>query len=163
MTQAFNLRAAEPADIDDIVALIGELAAFEKLTHLLQVTPEKLAPQLFGPQPAAQAMVAQVEGETVGFALYFSTFSTFLAQPGLWLEDLYIRPAHRGLGIGTALLARLGALAIERGCGRLEWSVLDWNERAIAVYQGIGATVMPDWRICRVTGPQLTALADKAL
>jgi len=163
MTQAFNLRAAEPADIDGIVALIGELAAFEKLTHLLQVTPEKLAPQLFGPQPAAQAMVAQVEGETVGFALYFSTFSTFLAQPGLWLEDLYIRPAHRGLGIGTALLARLGALAIERGCGRLEWSVLDWNERAIAVYQGIGATVMPDWRICRVTGPQLTALADKAL
>jgi GNAT superfamily N-acetyltransferase len=162
MTQAFDLRAAEPGDIDDIVGLITELAEFEKLTHLLQVTPDKLAPQLFGPQPAAQAMVAQVDGTTVGFALYFSTFSTFLAQPGLWLEDLYIRPSHRGLGIGTALLARLGALAVERGCGRLEWSVLDWNERAIAVYEGIGATVMPDWRICRVTGEQLNALAANA-
>jgi len=162
MKAPFVLRAAEPADIDDIVALIGELAEFEKLTHLLQVTPGKLAPQLFGSQPAAEAMVAQVDGTTVGFALYFSTFSTFLAQPGLWLEDLYVRPAQRGLGIGTALLARLGALAIERGCGRLEWSVLNWNERAIRVYEGIGATVMPDWRICRVTGAQLNALAGKA-
>ena len=162
MKAPFVLRAAEPADVDDIDALIGELAEFEKLTHLLQVTPEKLAPQLFGPQPAAQALVAQVDGSTVGFALYFSTFSTFLAQPGLWLEDLYVRPAQRGLGIGTALLARLGALAIERGCGRLEWSVLNWNERAIGVYEGIGATVMPDWRICRVTGAQLNALAGKA-
>lgn len=158
----FLLRPAEPRDVPDIVELICELADFEQLTHLLQVTPERLAPQLFGAQPAAQALVAQVDGANVGFALYFGTFSTFLAQPGLWLEDLYVRPAQRGRGIGKALLARLGALALERGCGRLEWSVLDWNQRAIRVYEDIGATVMPDWRICRVTGDGLHALAAMA-
>jgi GNAT superfamily N-acetyltransferase len=161
-TSPFTLRSAEPHDVPDIVELIRELADFERLTHLLQVTPERLAPQLFGPQPAAQALVAQRDGTTVGFALFFPTFSTFLAQPGLWLEDLYVRPAQRGLGIGKAMLARLAALALERGCGRLEWSVLDWNERAIEVYRAVGATVMPDWRICRMTGEALGALAAEA-
>ena len=154
-----RLRAAEPRDVEAIVGLIGELAEFERLGHLLQVTPEKLAPHLFGARPAAECLVGEVDGaagpEVVAFALFFTNFSTFLAQPGLYLEDLYVRPAHRGSGMGKALLQRLGALAVERGCGRFEWSVLDWNETAIRFYQGMGATVLPDWRICRVTGEAL--------
>lgn len=153
------LRAAELRDVQAIVGLIRELAEFEKLTHLLQVTPEKLRPQLFGEKPAAEAMVAELAGEVVAFALYFTNFSTFLAQPGLYLEDLYVQPAHRGKGIGEALLNRLGKLAAERGYGRFEWCVLDWNENAIRFYQRMGATVMPDWRLCRITGDALAAFA----
>jgi GNAT superfamily N-acetyltransferase len=149
------LRAAEPRDLDAIVALIAELAEFEQLTHLLQVTPEKLRPHLFGPRPVAECDVAECGHEVVAFALYFTNFSTFLAQPGLYLEDLYVRPAHRGRGIARALLERLAATARERGCGRFEWSVLDWNANAIGFYRRLGATVLPDWRICRVTGPAL--------
>ena len=156
--RAFTLRAAELRDVTPIVQLIRELAAFERLEHLLQVTPEKLRPHLFGERPAAEAMVAEAGGEVVAFALFFTNFSTFLAQPGLYLEDLYVRPAQRGQGIGEALLKRLAALAVERGCGRFEWSVLDWNADAIRFYERLGATVMPDWRICRVTGEALTAL-----
>jgi GNAT superfamily N-acetyltransferase len=160
---AFTLRSAELRDVAPIVALIRELAEFEQLTHLLQVTPEKLRPHLFGEKPVAEAMVAEVpatavaEGESrvVAFALFFTNFSTFLAQPGLYLEDLYVRPAHRGAGIGQALLARLGKLALERGCGRFEWSVLDWNENAIRFYEKMGASMLPDWRICRVAGDAL--------
>jgi GNAT superfamily N-acetyltransferase len=160
---AFTLRSAELRDVAPIVALIRELAEFEQLTHLLQVTPEKLRPHLFGEKPVAEAMVAEVpaaavaEGESrvVAFALFFTNFSTFLAQPGLYLEDLYVRPAHRGAGIGQALLARLGKLALERGCGRFEWSVLDWSENAIRFYEKMGASMLPDWRICRVTGDAL--------
>ncbi|MEO6031977.1 MAG: GNAT family N-acetyltransferase [Burkholderiaceae bacterium] len=165
----FTLRAAEPSDLNAIVGLIGELAAFESLTHQLQVTPEKLAPHLFGPKPVAEALVVDVvdaadagsgatraRGATVvAFALFFTHFSTFLAQPGLYLEDLYVQPTHRGRGIGKALLTRLAQTALERGCGRFEWSVLDWNEPAIRFYRGMGATVMPDWRICRVSGEAL--------
>ena len=117
---SFTLRAAEERDVAAIVGLIRELAEFEKLTHLLQVTPEKLRPQLFGPRPVVEALVAQRDGVVVAFALFFTNFSTFLAQPGLYLEDLYIKPAHRGGGIGEALLARLGKLAVERGYGRFE-------------------------------------------
>lgn len=157
-TRAFTLRAAELRDVTAIVQLIRELAAFERLEHLLQVTPEKLRPQLFGERPAAEAMVAEVQGEVVAFALYFTNFSTFLAQPGLYLEDLYVRPAQRGRGIGEAMLKRLAALAVDRGCGRFEWSVLDWNADAIRFYERLGATVMPDWRICRVTGEALAAM-----
>lgn len=159
MTHAFTLRAAEPRDVPAIVGLIRELAEFEKLTHLLQVTPESLAPHLFGPKPVVEAMVAEAGGEVIAFALYFTNFSTFLSKPGLYLEDLYVRPAYRQLGIGKALLQRLGALAVERGYGRFEWSVLDWNENAIRFYEKMGATVLPDWRICRVTGPALQAFA----
>lgn len=155
---SFSLRGAELRDVSAIVQLIRELAEFERLTHLVQVTPEKLRPQLFGERPAAEAMVAERAGEVVGFALFFTNFSTFLAQPGLYLEDLYVKPAHRGTGIGKALLRRLAALAVERGHGRFEWSVLDWNADAIGFYQGMGATVMPEWRICRVTGPAMVAL-----
>ena len=157
MSPDHSLRAAEPADLPAIVGLIRELADFEQLTHLVQTTPEKLHPHLFGPKPVAEALVATVDGTVVAFALFFTNFSTFLAQPGLYLEDLYVQPAHRGSGIGKALLQRLGALAVERGCGRFEWSVLDWNENAIRFYQRMGATVMPDWRICRVSGEALAA------
>jgi len=160
----FRLRAAELRDVQPIVAMIRELAEFEQLTHLLQVTPEKLRPHLFGEKPVAEAMVAEIDAteggrpEVAAFALFFTNFSTFLAQPGLYLEDLYVRPAHRRRGIAQALLQRLATLALERGYGRFEWSVLDWNVNAIAFYESVGATVMPDWRICRVTGDALRAL-----
>ncbi len=151
----FHLRAAELRDVGAIVQLIRDLAEFEQLTHLLQVTPEKLRPQLFGERPAAEALVAERGGAVIAFALFFTNFSTFLAQPGLYLEDLYVKPAHRGAGVGEALLARLGALAVERGCGRFEWSVLDWNEHAIRFYELLGASVKSEWRICRVAGDAL--------
>ena len=158
----FTLRNAELRDVGAIVQLIRDLAEFEQLTHLLQVTPEKLRPQLFGERPAAEALVAERGGEVVAFALFFTNFSTFLAQPGLYLEDLFVKPEHRGAGIGEALLKRLAQLAVERGCGRFEWSVLDWNENAIRFYQGMGASVMPEWRLCRVTGDALQAMGETA-
>ena len=157
---SFKLRAAELRDVQAIVGLIRELAEFEQLTHLLQVTPEKLRPHLFGEKPAAEALVAEQDGEVVAFALFFTNFSTFLAQPGLYLEDLFVRPTHRGHGIGEALLRRLAHLALDRGCGRFEWSVLDWNVNAIRFYERMGAAVMPDWRICRVTGDGLRDMAS---
>lgn len=165
----FKLRPAELRDVQPIVGLIRELAEFEQLTHLLQVTPEKLRPHLFGEKPVAEALVAELEvsaggrPEVAAFALFFTNFSTFLAQPGLYLEDLFVRPAHRRLGIGQALLQRLAALANERGCGRFEWSVLDWNVNAIGFYERMGATVMPDWRICRVSGEALRALGGDSV
>jgi GNAT superfamily N-acetyltransferase len=162
VTTAFLLRAAEPRDVPVIVDLIGELAAFEQLTHLMRATPETLHPHLFGTHPVAECVVAEVANSVVGFALFFRNFSTFLAQPGLYLEDLYVQPAHRGSGIGRALLQHLGALAVQRGCGRFEWSVLDWNANAIRFYERMGATVMPDWRICRVSGQALERFAGPA-
>jgi GNAT superfamily N-acetyltransferase len=152
---AVTLRAAEPRDVAAIVGLIHELADFERLLHMVEITPETLMPHLFGERPVVECMVADVGDEVVAFALFFTNFSTFLGRPGLYLEDLYVRPAYRGSGLGRALLERLGALAVERGCGRFEWSVLDWNENAIRFYQAMGATVMQDWRICRVTGDAL--------
>jgi GNAT superfamily N-acetyltransferase len=162
MRSPHTLRAAEPRDLAAIVALITELAEFERLAHLVEVTPDKLAPHLFGERPAAECVVGEVGGEVVAFALYFTNFSTFLARPGLYLEDLYVQPAHRGIGLGKALLGHLARLAAERGCGRFEWSVLDWNADAIAFYQGLGATVMPDWRICRISGEALDRFAVPA-
>jgi GNAT superfamily N-acetyltransferase len=162
MRPPHTLRAAEPRDLAAIVALIGELAEFERLAHLVEVTPDKLAPHLFGERPAAECVVGEVDGDVVAFALFFTNFSTFLSRPGLYLEDLYVRPAHRGTGLGKALLGHLGRLAAERGCGRFEWSVLDWNANAIAFYQGLGATVMPDWRICRISGAALERFAAPA-
>lgn len=153
------IRNAQAADAPTLVALIQELAAFEQLSHLVSVTPQSLAQHLFGPQPAAQCVVFEQGTEVVAFALFFHNFSTFLGQPGLYLEDLYVRPAYRGQGIGRSLLVHLAGLARDRGCGRFEWSVLDWNANAIAFYEKLGATVMPDWRICRVTGPGLQTLA----
>jgi GNAT superfamily N-acetyltransferase len=166
----YVLRHARPADVPAIVGLIRELAVYEKLEHLMQATPESLAPHLFGPNPVAECLVAEARAATgtpdspaavFAFALFFRNFSTFLAKPGLYLEDLYVQPAWRGQGVGKTMLRRLGALAVERGCGRFEWSVLDWNEPAIRFYQHMGATVMPDWRICRVTGDALQAFAQE--
>ena len=157
-SHAFPIRPATPADCEPIVGLIRELADFERLSHLVVVTPESLRTHLFGPRPAAEAVVAEHGGEVIAFALYFTNFSTFLGRPGLYLEDLYVRPAHRGRGLGQALLRHVAQLALQRDCGRFEWSVLDWNANAIALYEKMGATVMPDWRICRVTGPALQAL-----
>ncbi len=154
-TAPFDLRAARPDDAAQLVQLIRELAEFEQLTHLVKVTPEALQTQLFGPRPAAEAVVAESAGQVIGFALFFRNFSTFLGLPGLYLEDLYVQRLHRGSGIGKALLAHLGALAVARGYGRFEWSVLDWNRNAIEFYEKMGATVMPEWRICRVTGDAL--------
>ena len=151
----FSIRSAELRDVNAIVQLIRDLAEFENLTHLLQVTPEKLRPHLFGERPVAEALVADRAGAVLGFALFFTNFSTFLAQPGLYLEDLYVQPDQRGRGIGEALLSRVGRIAVEREYGRFEWSVLDWNANAIRFYEKMGATVMPDWRICRVTGDAL--------
>lgn len=155
------LRAAEPRDAAAIVGLIHELAAFEKLAHLCEATPPALAAHLFGERPVIECVVAEVDAEVVAFALFFTNFSTFLAKPGLYLEDLYVQPAQRGTGLGKALLEHLGRLAAERGCGRFEWSVLDWNERAIRLYEDMGATVMPDWRICRISGERLQAFARR--
>jgi GNAT superfamily N-acetyltransferase len=152
-----TLRAAAPADVNAIIGLIRELAEFEKLAHLVVVTPQLLSANLFGPKPVVEAVVAEAAGQVVGFALFFTNFSTFLGKPGLYLEDLYVQPAHRGAGLGKALLRHLGALAVARDYGRFEWSVLDWNVNAIAFYEKMGATVMPDWRICRVTGEALKA------
>ncbi|MBT9487975.1 MAG: GNAT family N-acetyltransferase [Rubrivivax sp.] len=154
-----QLRAAGPQDAKAIVGLIRELAVFEQLEHLVVVTPESLTQHLFGPRPAAEAVVAEQDGQVVAFALFFMNFSTFLGRPGLYLEDLYVQPAHRSAGLGRALLQHLAGLAVARGCGRFEWSVLDWNSRAIGFYEKMGATVMPEWRICRVTGDALLALA----
>jgi GNAT superfamily N-acetyltransferase len=159
---SFILRPAQRADLPAIVGLIRELAQYERLEHLVVATPESIEPHLFGPRPAAEVVMADVNGEPAGFALFFTNFSTFLGRPGLYLEDLYVRPAHRGTGLGKALLEHLGALAVERGCGRFEWSVLDWNESAIAFYERMGATVMPDWRICRITGERLLAFGRTA-
>jgi GNAT superfamily N-acetyltransferase len=155
-----TLRSAQARDVPAIVGLIRELAEFEQLTHLCEVTPESLAPHLFGDKPVVECVVGEVDGTVVAFALFFTNFSTFLAKPGLYLEDLYVQPAQRGTGLGRALLEHLGRLAAERGCGRFEWSVLDWNERAVRFYEGMGATVLPDWRICRITGPRLAAFAS---
>jgi len=164
MDTPWHIRNAQPSDASTLVALIGELAEFEKLSHLVEVTPQALSKHLFGLQPSAHAVVAHAgptpEAPVVAFALYFTNFSTFLGRPGLYLEDLYVQPAWRGQGLGRALLQHLGALAVRRGCGRFEWSVLDWNEKAIAFYEKMGASVLPDWRICRVTGTALSAFGD---
>lgn len=159
MSTQYTLRPAVAADSATLLRLITALADYEKLTHLVEATPEKIEQALFGARPHAEAIIAEVDGNAVGFALYFHNFSTFLAKPGLYLEDLFVEPAWRGHGIGKAMLRYLAALAVARGCGRFEWSVLDWNEPSIQFYRAMGADVMPDWRICRVTGKALDSLA----
>ena len=158
----FSVRPAEPADITHIHSMIVELAVFEKLEHMVVATEELLHDGLFGARPACEAIIGEENGEVVAFALFFHNFSTFLTKKGLYLEDLYVRQSHRGKGYGTQLLSSLAQIAVERNCGRFEWSVLDWNEPAIGFYKTMGAEVMPDWRICRVTGESLDQLARRA-
>lgn len=160
--QNFLIRAAERRDVPDVHAMIVALAGFEKLSHLCVATEADLARALFGPRPAAEALIAWADDQAAGFALYFHTFSTFLGRRSLWLEDLFVQPSHRGKGCARALLRALAALAVERGCGRFEWAVLDWNAPAIEFYRSLGATVLPDWRIVRIVGPELATLAARA-
>ena len=155
----FTIRPADAADVPLILSFIRELAEFERLLDEVVADEENLREHLFGARPAAEVWLGfDAGGVPMGFALFFQNFSTFLARPGIYLEDLYVRPAFRGRGVGQALLARIARLAVERGCGRFEWAVLDWNENAIGFYKKLGAQVMEDWRICRVTGATLEKL-----
>ena len=159
MTDTILIRAAEPGDIDTILQFIRDLAAYEKLAHAVNTDRDTLARYLFGARPMAEVLIAERQGDAIGFALFFHNFSTFEGRPGLYLEDLFVRPEARGSGAGKALLVRLAQLAVERDCARLEWSVLDWNEPAIAVYRAIGAVPMDEWTIQRLDGDALQALA----
>jgi GNAT superfamily N-acetyltransferase len=154
------IRPATPGDVPTLHALIRELARYEKLEHQVTGTPDDLGEHLFGARPYAEALVASAGDAPVGFALFFHNYSTFLARPGLYLEDLFVLPEHRRNGHGRALLRELARIAVARRCGRFEWSVLDWNEPAIAFYRSIGAPPMDEWRICRLTGEGLTRLAN---
>jgi GNAT superfamily N-acetyltransferase len=159
-----TIRFARREDVPAIVGLIRELAQYERLEHLVQASPALLEPQLFGPRPGCECLVGEgADGAIVGFALFFHNFSTFLCRPGLYLEDLFVQPAARGTGLGRELLVALARIAVERGCGRFEWSVLDWNVSAQAFYERMGATLLPDWRICRVTGEALHRLSARGV
>jgi GNAT superfamily N-acetyltransferase len=153
-----RIRFATRADVPVIVALIREAADFEGHAHLATATPERLEAELFGDRSACECLVGEHDGEIVGFAIFFHNFSTFLCRKGLYLEDLFVRPAARGTGMGKALLQRLAQIAVERECGRFEWGVLEWNVAAQAFYQRMGATLMEDWRVCRVAGDALQTL-----
>jgi GNAT superfamily N-acetyltransferase len=157
--RSLAIRPARPSDVPLILQLIGELAEYEKLSHEVVATEAALSAHLFGPRPAAEVLIGEVDGAPQGFALFFQSFSTFLARPGLYLEDLFVRPAFRGQGLGRQLLVELAHLAVERGCGRLEWSVLDWNEPALAFYRRMGARPMSEWTVQRLTGPALEGVA----
>ncbi|MDC8756343.1 GNAT family N-acetyltransferase [Janthinobacterium fluminis] len=156
---AFSIRPAQPADVAPIYSMILELAVFEKLEHMVVATEAMLHEGLFGAKPACEAIVGVEDGEVVTFALFFHNFSTFLTRKGMYLEDLYVRQAHRGKGYGRQMLVALAQLALERNCGRFEWSVLDWNANAIKLYTGMGAELLPEWRICRVAGDALRQMA----
>ncbi len=161
MTSNLNIRPARSEDTPQIFDLIKALAEYEKLSARVTGNVRDLEQHLFGERPYIEAILAEWSGKVVGFGLFFPNYSTFLTKPGIYLEDLFVLPNYRRKGIGKAMLSYIGKLAIERGAGRLEWSVLDWNQSAIAFYQEIGATVLPDWRICRVTEDSLQTLAGK--
>jgi GNAT superfamily N-acetyltransferase len=156
-----RIEPATPADLPTILQLIRELAEFERLAHEAKATEELMREELFGPKPRAEVVMARIGDEVAGFALYFHNFSTFVGKAGLYLEDLYVRDKFRGHGCGAALLQYLARLALERRCGRFEWSVLDWNQRAIDFYKGLGAVPMDEWTTYRVTGEALTRLANR--
>jgi GNAT superfamily N-acetyltransferase len=158
----FALRSAIPDDVPVILACIRGLAEYEKLSHEVVATESLLRETLFGARPAAEVILAFRDSEPAGFALFFHNYSTFLARPGVYLEDLFVFPRFRGQGLGRLLLARLARVALDRGCGRLEWSVLDWNVDAIRFYESVGAQAMTDWTINRVSGDALQALAASA-
>jgi GNAT superfamily N-acetyltransferase len=151
----FRIEPARPQDVPQIHALIRALAEYERLLHIVSGTEVQLHDELFGERPVIEAVVGWEDGAAVGFALYFQNFSTFLARRGLYLEDLFVLPAARGRGYGKQLMRHLAALAVARGCGRFEWAVLDWNQPAIDFYRSLGADVLSDWRICRLTGDAL--------
>jgi GNAT superfamily N-acetyltransferase len=154
-----SIRAAGPADLDLIIGFIRALAEYEKLADEVRLDPLLLGCHLFGDKPMAEVLIGEINGVARGFALFFHNFSTFEGKPGVYLEDLFVVPEARGSGLGKALLARLAQLAMERGCARLEWSVLDWNEPSIAFYKALGAKAMDEWTVFRVDGDTLEALA----
>ena len=154
-----SITAATPADVGLILDFIGKLAEYEHLSQEMHATAALLREHLFGARPAAEALIARVGSAAAGFALFFSTFSTFVAKPGIWLEDLFVLPEHRRLGVGKKLLRRVAEIAVERGCGRLEWSVLDWNEPALELYRTMGAEPMSEWTTQRLSGDAIGKLA----
>ncbi len=154
-----TIRPASPADLPLIAALIRELAEYERLADELRFDEAKLGDHLFGARPMAEVVIGEIDGVAQSFALFFHNFSTFEGCPGIYLEDLFVRPEARGSGLGKALLAHLAGLAVERGCARLEWSVLDWNEPAIGFYRKLGARPLDEWTIMRLDGLALAALA----
>jgi GNAT superfamily N-acetyltransferase len=154
-----SIRGAVPADLDLIIGFIRSLAEYERLADEVRLDPAILAMHLFGPSPKAEVVIAESEGASVGFALFFHNFSTFEGKPGIYLEDLFVNPEARGSGAGKALLRHLAQLALDRGCARLEWSVLDWNEPAINFYRSLGAEAMDEWTVNRVSGAALKQLA----
>ncbi|HTM48080.1 MAG TPA: GNAT family N-acetyltransferase [Bryobacteraceae bacterium] len=153
---------ATEQDVPIILDLIRQLAEYERLSDKVKATEDQLRKTLFGPRPAGEVLLANENGETVGFAVFFTNYSTFLARPGIYLEDLFVKPHARGKGIGKALLARLAKLAAERDCGRVEWAVLDWNEPSIRFYKALGAVAMSDWTVFRLTGDALAKLSQAA-
>jgi GNAT superfamily N-acetyltransferase len=161
MTEGIRIVPAQEADTPLILEMIRGLAEYEKLSHVCSATEEQLRATLFGARPGAEALLAFRNGECAGFALFFPNYSTFLAKPGIYLEDLFVKPHARGNGIGKALLQELARLAVERGCGRLEWSVLDWNEPSIAFYRKLGAAPLDDWTMFRLTGEALAELGSR--
>ncbi|AFY48271.1 acetyltransferase [Nostoc sp. PCC 7524] len=156
-----TVRFAEPADSTTLFDLIKQLAEYEKLSHAVTGDALALQEHLFGSPRYIEAILAEYAGKAVGFALFFHNYSTFLTKPGIYLEDLFVLPEYRRQGIGKALLSKVAKIAVARGCGRLEWSVLDWNESAQAFYRSMGASILDDWRICRVTGESIIQLAAK--
>src|SRR4051794_24711156 len=158
----FAIRAASEGDVPLILQFIRDLAEYERLSHKVIATEERLRASLFGSPRFAEVIIGEEDGAAVGFALFFYNYSTFLAQPGIYLEDLFVKPEARGRGHGKALLARLAQLARERGCGRVEWAVLDWNAPSIAFYKALGAVAMDEWTVFRLTGDALDALANAA-
>ncbi len=156
-----TIRPATRDDVPLILTLVRELATYEKLAQDVVATEETLATSLFGRRPAAEVLIAEFHGAAVGFALFFPNYSTFLGKAGIYLEDLFVRPGARGRGVGRALFSRLAAVATERGCGRLEWAVLDWNVSAVGFYEKLGAAAMDDWTIYRLTGDALSSLGDE--
>jgi GNAT superfamily N-acetyltransferase len=159
MSDEITIRPAAVHEVPIILQFIRDLAQYEHLEHQVVATEAMLSEVLFGPRPYAEVAFACLAGEPVGFALFFHNFSTFLGRPGIYLEDLFVRPEARGHGVGRRLLTWLAAEAVSRNCGRLEWSVLDWNEPSIRFYRNLGAVLMNEWKIFRVTGPALSQLA----
>jgi len=159
---SIRITPARPEDCAIVVTLIRALAEYERLSHLVVGTEEDLRHELFGVHPVIECVVAWDDERAVGFALFFHNYSTFLARRGLYLEDLFVVPDARGRGIGKALITHCARVAVTRACGRFEWSVLDWNEPAIAFYASLGAELLPDWRICRLTGESLQRFGDSA-
>lgn len=159
MAEALRIRDALPADAGLVHGFVRKLAEYEKLLHAMTANQADLATALFGTQPKVFALILEARGEPVGFALWFYTFSTFLGRHGIWIEDVFVDPAHRGQGYGTAVFRHLAARAVAEGCGRMEWAVLDWNQPAITFYAGIGAKPLNDWITQRLEGDALAALA----